>query len=319
MRTRSSIISSAGVSSTGISSITVGMTVVLVCFFLVTCQSDDEEPDAECGNGLRESGELCDGADLGDVTCGVLGLGTGEVTCNDQCHLVLSGCSQAPDCGNDLREPGEVCDGSDLGGLDCNDLGFDGGELVCRADCDVDLASCCSDDCPTGGETRCEGDVVQTCDTAADGCLGWADTTDCSLNSPAQICDASDVGAVCADPCQDLCTTEGEQQCATDTIETCLPTATGCLDWIELFDCGANVPAQTCDATAGEATCIAPCQTDCTADDQLHCNGDNLESCVELTPGCFQWVHVQDCTTFYCGACFESTWDTDMASCQPNC
>jgi hypothetical protein len=299
--------------------LTVIMTMGLVCGFLMTCSGSDEDPEYECGNSLREPGELCDGLDLGGISCGSMGLGSGEVICNDQCHFVLSGCSQAPECGNGVREATEACDGSDLGSLDCGDLGYDGGELTCRADCDFDLASCCGDGCPADGDSQCVGDVVQTCSAQADGCLGWGDTTDCSQNAPAQDCEESGGAGACVDRCQDLCPVDGDEQCATDTIETCLLTSTGCLDWTPTFDCDANVPAQTCDATAGDAFCITPCQGDCTATDGMRCNGTNLEACEETTPGCYQWSFVVDCTDFICSICFQDTWDTDNAYCGANC
>jgi hypothetical protein len=51
-------------------------------------------PAAVCGNGIVESGEQCDGADLGGQTCEGLGytLG-GTLTCNAGCGFNVSGCS----------------------------------------------------------------------------------------------------------------------------------------------------------------------------------------------------------------------------------
>jgi len=293
--------------------LTVGA-AVLCCGLVVACGDDDD--NAECGNGAVEAGEMCDGYVPGDVTCTSLGLGIGHVTCNDQCHLVLSNCALAPECGNDVRDTTEACDGTDMGGLDCADLGFDAGELTCRSDCDVDLASCCDDACPADGDTHCDGDTVQTCGMTASGCLAWDDTTDCGANAPVQVCDATGTGFGCVDPCQDGCLLEGAQQCDASAIETCQFTAEGCLDWLPTFDCGANVPAQTCQAAADVATCVSPCASDCTVTDLMRCSGDDLESCVEVIPWCFQWNHVQDCTVYNCGFC--SGWGTN-AYCSDGC
>ena len=153
-----------------------------------------------------------------------------------------------------MRDTTEACDGTDIGGLDCVDLGFDAGELTCRSDCDVDLASCCDDACPADGDTQCDGDTVQTCGMTASGCLAWDDTTDCGANDPVGVCDATATGFGCVDDCQDGCLLEGAQQCDASAIETCQFGADGCLDWLPTFDCGANVPAQTCQAAADIAS-----------------------------------------------------------------
>lgn len=45
-----------------------------------------------CGNGVKESGEVCDGNDLGGQTCQSQGFGGGTLTCNGDCTLNTSGC-----------------------------------------------------------------------------------------------------------------------------------------------------------------------------------------------------------------------------------
>lgn len=40
---------------------------------------------AVCGNGVRETGEVCDGSDLGGETCEALGFESGEITCAGDC------------------------------------------------------------------------------------------------------------------------------------------------------------------------------------------------------------------------------------------
>jgi hypothetical protein len=48
-----------------------------------------------CGNGKiePESGEACDGGDLGGFTCDRLGYGSGQLACRSNCAYDLSGCS----------------------------------------------------------------------------------------------------------------------------------------------------------------------------------------------------------------------------------
>jgi len=48
---------------------------------------------AVCGNGVRESGETCDGADLGGSTCVSLGFTGGLLRCSASCGWDTSGCT----------------------------------------------------------------------------------------------------------------------------------------------------------------------------------------------------------------------------------
>src|SRR4051812_23373404 len=50
-----------------------------------------------CGDGRRDAGEACDGADLGD-TCESRGYTGGELACTAGCTLDESGCTRAEDC-----------------------------------------------------------------------------------------------------------------------------------------------------------------------------------------------------------------------------
>ncbi len=132
---------------------------------------------AECGNGIRETGEACDGSDLGGFTCATLGFTTGTLSCNDQCRLDTSGCVANSVCGNGILEAGEECDngtansdttpdacrttckrafcgdgvidsfedceGKNLNGETCLTLGYDGGTLKCDTEfCEFDDEKC---------------------------------------------------------------------------------------------------------------------------------------------------------------------------------
>jgi len=49
----------------------------------------------ECGNGRREASEVCDGDDLGGMTCSRLGLSSGKLSCRADCTgFDLAGCGQ---------------------------------------------------------------------------------------------------------------------------------------------------------------------------------------------------------------------------------
>jgi len=49
---------------------------------------------AVCGNGTKETGETCDGADLGGATCTSLGYAGGTLRCLTSCTWDTSGCTQ---------------------------------------------------------------------------------------------------------------------------------------------------------------------------------------------------------------------------------
>ncbi len=62
----------------------------------------------ECGNGVLEEGEACDGAELDGMTCQDAGEFTGgELACSARCMLDTSGCTEP-------MEPVEVCENTNL-------------------------------------------------------------------------------------------------------------------------------------------------------------------------------------------------------------
>lgn len=64
--------------------------------------------EPECGNGIKEAGEDCDGTDFDDSTCAdPYGLPNGTLTCvPGECLIVTSECC-LPD--GEVCEPGECC------------------------------------------------------------------------------------------------------------------------------------------------------------------------------------------------------------------
>jgi len=103
-----------------------------------------------CGDDTIDTGELCDGIDLGSpsATCESLyyeeyGVEDGNTSCLANClGFVPDLCAVVgPFCGNSVIGTGEMCDGTNLGGKTCEDLGFGGGTLACGY-CIFDTSTC---------------------------------------------------------------------------------------------------------------------------------------------------------------------------------
>ncbi len=107
------------------------------------CSGYDLSTCTNCGNGTRNPGEACDGADLGGAMCTSIGMGFGSGTlrCAAGCMFDTSMCSR---CGNGFIDAGEQCDGSNFGGATCTSIGggFTGGTLRCNASCMRDTSMC---------------------------------------------------------------------------------------------------------------------------------------------------------------------------------
>lgn len=167
-----------------------GVSVILLGFWVASCQGDVKLEPGECGNGVLNRGEECDkgednddfkpdacrtncmkahcgdlvkdtnetceGVDLGSTTCVDLGYEKGTLLCSDECEFDESGCST---CGDGFISGEEECDDQDVGGRTCQDLGFQSGELACGSDCRLDKTGCvngCGNDKREGTE-ECDG------------------------------------------------------------------------------------------------------------------------------------------------------------------
>jgi cysteine-rich repeat protein len=110
--------------------------------------ADCQGTGPQCGDGVRQGGESCDGTDLGGSDCTTFGFAGGVLLCTAACAFDTTGCTQNPTCGNGTRDAGEACDGGDLGGQDCAGLGHTGGTLGCTITCTYDESGCV--DCGPG-------------------------------------------------------------------------------------------------------------------------------------------------------------------------
>lgn len=118
---------------------------LLACLFvglaLAACKgpgvNHQPPPDTTptCGDGTLNPGEECEGSDLNGATCQSLGYDTGQLTCDDACRFVKTGCVKR--CGNGVLDLGEACDGT-LGLQACATFGYE----ACTDACEVDSHHC---------------------------------------------------------------------------------------------------------------------------------------------------------------------------------
>lgn len=183
-----------------------------------------------CGDGVIEDPEVCDGAALADQDCVSQGFDSGTLACAADCSgFDISGCVLAS-CGNGSIEGEEACDGDDLNGQDCVSQGFESGTLTCMENtCVFELGGCftCGDGNISGTEV-CDGAefggedcVSQGFETGQLACAadcGALDTSNCSTCgdnalSGAEECDGALLGGA---TCQSQGADYGTLNCSAD-------------------------------------------------------------------------------------------------------
>ncbi len=250
---------------------------------------------AECGNNIKEIGEVCDGTDLDGETCQSLGYeGGGTLACRADCKgFDVNGCISTAVCGNNIKETGEICDGTDLAGQTCQSFGFDGGTLACKADCSgFDVSGCtmvplCGNNVIDPGEA-CDGTNLnhESCQSLGfDGgtlaCMADCsdfDTSGC-FNVPAEWrCNPAFYGS--GDGCDCGCGA-WDPDCGDETAASC--------DWCNaLGSCGTGACPSNIKPTENW-TCTVPAGWTCNPDwygsgDGCHCGCGALDpDCTDVT------------------------------------
>jgi hypothetical protein len=102
-----------------------------------------------CGNGIRESGEQCDGEDWLWRACTEHSMENtgGRLSCNQAtCQLDFTQCTRCDGsrCGDGVIDLGlgEQCDGANLGTHSCLDQNRLFGTVSCLPNCNVDYSKC---------------------------------------------------------------------------------------------------------------------------------------------------------------------------------
>ncbi len=274
-----------------------------------TCFAPTSAPT--CGNGLLDSGEQCDGTNLGGATCTSKGFAGGTLSCSSSCTLVTSACTASP-CGNGIIDSGEQCDGANLGGATCVSKGFGSGTLSCSSTCTLNTSSCsnCGNNVINAGEV-CDGTALGGSTCALQGCTSGgvlACNSTCSGYSTSAcfgcpvcdhdgVCEAGEVCSTCSSDCASGTTTGarcGNGICEAGNGEDCLSCPSDCNGvqggkTSSRYCCGdgSGVNAVPC----SDARCTAGRQcTTATNSPSSYCCGDGVcgggESCSTCALDC---------------------------------
>jgi hypothetical protein len=164
-------------------------------------QMPGDTADTQCGDGVVQDGEDCDGEDLGEVTCQSLGFEDGIVTCSPNCRPITNACWT---CGDESLHQAEICDGKLLRGETCNSQGYAGGTLACAEDCrSYDTSAC---------------EAFPTCGNG--------------MLDPGEQCDGADLGG-------HTCQSHGFDHGAITCTATCVLDTSSCA-YDESLDCGTQ-------------------------------------------------------------------------------
>ena len=260
-------------------------------------------PEVKCGNGVLDSGEICDGSLLNGATCAsVVGFGsTGTLKCNSSCTgYISSSCSKAVTCGNGDIDPGEFCDTTDMNGATCESVVGVGstGTLLCDSTCKFNTTNCsASRGCGNGSIEDSE-----ECDKTA-------------FKNNVTTCTAYDGNTYssgklkCADNCM-IDTSDCKSYCGNGSVNS----SKG-----EVCD-GTNLNSKTCAKIVGEgSTGELACSDDCKSFDTSGCSEPKFCGDGKIN------VSGEECdtNTFATGsnscAVYSSTYESGELSCTSGC
>jgi hypothetical protein len=230
-----------------------------------------------CGNGVRETGEQCDGGDLGGATCGDVGCASGAPSCTASCTLDFAACGDCGPCDFDgVCEAGEDCGNCSNDCVSGTLAGAVCGNGVCEAGDGEDCVSCAQDCngvqggkpanrfcCGDGGgqnpvscgDSRCTaGGFACTTSPAPGGSYCCGDAV-CEGNEDSNNCGLDCGSCTMTEPFEMSCGDGLDNDCdgAIDLADTdcqtgCSPAGTGCSS-------GAECCSGSCKGKPGARTC----------------------------------------------------------------
>ncbi len=231
-------------------SITVLLLTFLVSLLSTACDdggkktNNNNNVNPVCGNNIIETGETCDGTELGGLTCETVegGFTGGTLACTDGCVIDTAGCTTG--CTDECVVDNRVCNVNTL--------------RVCEANLETGCTVWADTDCTLTSETCQVIDTVAQCASCTDACTLDEErcngTADGIVATPA--CELQVGVPTCVSTCVDACTLDVKQcNLAGDGIETCITGASGCTEWDEII---CDVATPECQDIAGVATCMAP-------------------------------------------------------------
>ncbi len=181
------------------------------------CSVDTSACKLRCGNGKIDSGEECDGSQLGGATCSSVlkKSAEGKLSCTSSCKLDTSKCEY---CGDGVRNQSganeEDCDGSDILVKSCSDINaaaYSGGTLGCTSACQIDVSKCIKKPYCGDGKINAASEVCDMADFGSATCsnrIGVAAVG--SLKCVNNCTTIDDSECMAADPC-----ISGEGRCTT--------------------------------------------------------------------------------------------------------
>jgi len=227
-------------------------------YSLAPTNNNNENSSVDCGDGVLDPAEQCDGAELDGQTCVGLGFDGGVLACTSACTFDTGGCQMGSECGDGVAEGSEECDADDFGGASCQSLGWDGGILACDAACHYDPSGC------QGTGPVCGNDAQEY----------------------GEDCDGADLGG---ETCVSQGFSSGTLACAADCVfdtDECVSQICGNGAIEEGEDCdGADLNGETCVGLgfdSGTLACAGDCRFDMGACESVTCpNGviDAGEDC----------------------------------------
>ncbi len=245
---------------------TTGTPVCVNCQ-ITGCTPVTPSPTSKCGNNILETGEVCDGTDVGGKTCNDFIAGSqGTVSCQTDCLAYNATQCKLETCGNKSIDAGEDCDDTAFApGKDKCPDGYTG-TPVCDVNCTISGCTPIAKDCDDGA-SKCENNAVSQCAGGK-----WVEIQKCEYGCNGNVCN-TEAPAGCnnnkldaGEDCDGTLFADGKDKCPdgyTGTPvcnENCV--VTGCTPTQEEKPkCGdgeVNQESEECDGTkfaAGKDTC----------------------------------------------------------------